>query len=500
METVKLDKWLPDLIPFGSPDGALSKAYNLLPDDFYYSPAKNKVAYSTDTVTGTALNAKEFSGLTGTKYVYIGTTTKLLRMNADKTITNLTRQTASVDVDYTASATANFWRFAQYGTQIIATDFVDVIQSKADIATTGKFAALTASTGSIPRCKFLLLNNGHLILAYLNDGTERPKKIQWSGFEDPTAWAASLTTGADSQDFPDADGERITGIANVGEYVAIFFDESITIGSYVGAPYTFDFSGVNRVKGIGAIEGTIVSVGGVCYFWSKENLYMFNGSTAEPIGTGISNYVLDLLNTGYYNRNTAAFDAKRGIIFWAFCSTAASTPNKILAYNWRNKRFTITTVSSECIFNLSTGALLMDAIDAIYPSLDAIPYELDSNFWQANTKSLGCVDSATSKVATFSGTALTGTIETAEFKAGDDVTTVRRCRPKVSEAVDTVSVRAAARVNEDDTAVFTNSSNVGSSGYADLRCTGRFHKFEITTGLHSGIYDLEIDVAKAGER
>ena len=118
MQNINIDKgWMPDFIPFNMPEGGLVECKNLLPLDRYYAPANNKAVYSTNAVTGTPLAAIEFHDVNGQNYVFVGTSTKLYRLEINKSLTDITK----LSTTYTTGD--NIWLFLQYGTWIVATNF-----------------------------------------------------------------------------------------------------------------------------------------------------------------------------------------------------------------------------------------------------------------------------------------------------------------------------------------------------------------------------------------
>lgn len=492
-EVISLDiskGWRPDLIPFTQAGGVV-KATNLLPYDEGYLPAKNKSAYSTGAVTGTSIAAREYRNDTdGNFYVFIGTSSKLYRLEIDRSVTDISK-TAT---DY--STGDNSWTFEKYGTWVIATNYIYAPQVLKGF-TAANFQDLG---GTPPKAKYCLLHSGHLLLAHLNEGgTIGPKKIACSAYDNIENYTVSLTTGAFSTVLEDADG-HITGMVSLGNSFVIGHKNSLTIGYYVGRPYPFNFI-TNKIRNVGAIDGTLISVGNVCYFIGENDIYSFDGNSVTPLGFGVRRTISEILNFGLFYRFSVAHDAQNSIIYWGYSTTNTSTVlDRILCYNYKADKFTSIEVDHYNLFTFHTGQLLMDSIDTEFPSLDAIPYSMDSNYWLANSPVVGCIDNTTSKVATFTGTALTGILETGEINFKNRIHMVNRVRPKVQLSTDAVTVRVGTRFNEADSVVYSSSSTVGTNGYADLRASGRYGRIELTTGLHRGIAGIDIDVVDRGNR
>ena len=323
-----------------------------------------------------------------------------------------------------------------------------------------------------------------------------PRKLTWSAYESVEDFTAALATGADSQDLADMTG-HITGLAKVGSAFGIFAEDSVALGWYTGAPYTFNFR-QNVVVNDGCIAaGSIVVMREGVYYWSKNHILWFDGKTAQSIGAGVEREILDDINSIYTHRITSAVDYINNVIFWSYPSTNSSdgTPDKYVAFNWLNGAYTITNLDHEFIHQMYTGQKFMDDLDSTYPSWDACTIDMDSGYWKGNVPEIMVVDDADRKIKLLNGTAMTGKIVTKEFRDNKKVIMIDQIRPIVDNyGAGTVSVRVGSRWEENDSVSYSSSSTVGTNGFADLRHSGRYLRLEITTGQHDGISSLEAEI------
>lgn len=481
--------WLPDFLPNDVPAGGLLQALNLYPYDEKYYPALSPLAYSSNTLVGTPIGSIEYRSNDGNYYLFCGTTTKLYRLETNQSLTDITRAAGA----YTAATTR--WYFAKKGESIIGTNYADVPQRLTGM-TAANFVALG---GGPPNAKFCLFFKGHLILAYLNDGTVYPQKLIWSAYDSIADFAQSLTTGSDSRNLEDADGE-ISGLVALGSMLLIFHRGSITIGWYSKSPFTFSFDSL-RVRDKGAIEGTPIVFGNYCYFFDERDIYeMTPDGIINSIGLGVKNTLLGDLDIDNFHRITAGTDARRGLVYWSYPSVSSDgTPDAILCYNPKMKKFTKISVSHYGIFNIHKAVLDMDSMDTIYPDLDAVPFDLDSSYWFDNSAVVACINSD-KKVAHFSGAAMTWTLETAEFNVDDKIVAVIKIRPKVERATGDVSVQIGARFNETDTRTYSSTSIVDSYGNANTRRSGRYLTSKVSGGLCDGISSVNAEAIIIGSR
>lgn len=489
---IPIDKgYMPDYIAFGMPEGGLVKCQNLLPYEESYSSVPAQTAWST-ALSGTVSAGTEFRASDKNYYQFVGTSTKLYRIETDGTPTDVTRAAGA----YTTSD--NTWSFCQTGDWVIATNYNDVVQVLKDMIAGANFVALG---GTPPQAKYCLINNNHLIMAYTYESaTAYPQRLRWSAYGSYEDWTESITTGADYEDLSDAMGD-ITGIASVGSRFLIFHKDSISLGWYVGAPQTFNFA-ANKWKNVGAFPGSMVSVGNVVYFLHDSGAYTCDGETLTPIGTGWAKTMIDSVNPGYHYRITTAKDAAQPVIYWSIATTASTSGSQdiIYAYNYKSGRVTTIDTDVECIFNIHYGATYMDDLDSLYADIDDIPYLMDSNVWLANSVVLGSVNTTDAKVSTFTGAAMTGVIETGDI-CDENMLMIRSVTPKIYSATTTPALRIGYRLQESDTVSYTTSENLGTGGRFLVRATGKLMRLELTTGTHLGIAPwIEADVVKVGRR
>lgn len=497
MQRIPIDKgWMPDYLPLAMPAGGLIEALNLLPYDEYYMSTMGVNNFSSDAMADSPNAGVMLVNNAGALYSFFGTPTKLYRLETNKSLTNISKAGGYATGN-------NQWSFAQYGEFVIATNFVNVPQIlKPSFVSPNIFADVG---GSPPKAKYCLLVNEHLLFGYLDEaGTISPKKLRWSARGDMEDYAASLTTGAGSQNLADAIG-RMTGLAYVNGLILIFFEQSISIGWYSGAPFTFEFPASNIIRDIGALPGSIIPVGNGVFFLDRRDIYYFDGKSAPiPLGMGVKNTVLNSINYDYLHRITTAHDTLRGLVFWAYPQggTIDGNATEILVYNYRAKRFTRLSTAAQCIYSRrrdeSTPLATLEDLSGDYPELDKIPFSLDSEVWIMGLPGIGFVRT-TNYVGMYTGVVRSATLETGELTTGK-ISRIINVRPIIENAVDPIIVSVGSRFQENADPAYTADSTVGSNGYANLRQTGRYLRTKLTLAGHKGLSGLEVDLEDAGER
>ena len=142
-------------------------------------------------------------------------------------------------------------------------------------------------------------------------------------------------------------------------------------------------------------------------------------------------------------------------------------------------------------------------LDSISSSVDALPASLDDPLWKGGALLLAAFN-ASHKLAYFSGDAMDATLETAEAQlVPGSRALVRGVRPIVDGAtLSDITVQVAARDLQTEAPVWGPESSVnGTTGLADLRSEGRYHRARVKIangfGQAAGIHP---DAKRAGRR
>src|SRR6185369_13798694 len=142
-------------------------------------------------------------------YLYAGTATALYQRTG-------AAWTDKSPAPYT-TATDDYWRFAQFDSNIIATNYAEVPQ-KIAVGSGGNFGAL-ATVGTAPKAKQIGIVGRHVVLGDTIDGVNGavPHRIQWSRIDVATEWpvvgSADALAKQSGQQFMPAGLGQVTGIA-----------------------------------------------------------------------------------------------------------------------------------------------------------------------------------------------------------------------------------------------------------------------------------------------
>lgn len=313
--------------------------------------------------------------------------------------------THSVTTRYSALSSTKQWRFAQFGSVVIA------VQGNAapQAYTVGTSSAFAALGGTPPQADYVDVVGRFLVLSGL---TSNPYRVQWSGLNAITTWTSG-TNSSDYQDFPD--GGIVRGVAG-GENGYIFQDQAIRRMTYApGSPVIFQIERISQDKGVYG-PYSIVRAGERVFFHSAQGFQVIEpGGGIQQIGRErVDRTFFDDLDKGNLQLFIGASDPRSSRVFWAYPSTAGTAGlfDQIIGYDYVLNRWFPVDVSGEYLLGMAQNGLTLENLDLISASLDDLTSSLD-NYATAVIPEISCFNSA-HNLGFFRGTNLEATMESAE--------------------------------------------------------------------------------------
>lgn len=222
---------------------------------------------NSTSITGTDFyHAQLFRGVAGAVRFLIFRKQNIDEYNSSATRTNQ-------GTGYSAS-TAD-WTAAGFGDNIIATNYLDVVQ----VSTGSTFGALS---GSPPKAKLVAANDLFVMLANYDDGTAIADGWWCSAIGNPTSWTASAATQAANGRIWGPPGPIRALVAFKKSFVA-FKDNSVHILQYVGPPNIWTVSTISDRIGCPSPHG-VTQLGDKLYWYHASSFYSFDGSNIVDIG------------------------------------------------------------------------------------------------------------------------------------------------------------------------------------------------------------------------
>jgi hypothetical protein len=267
------------------------------------------------------------------------------------THTNLTRQTAGADVDY--AGTPNAWTSAVLsGIPIInAGNNIDPPQQW-DLDVTHRMTTL-ANWPADTWCKAIRGYKNYLIALNVTKGTTNfGYMVKWSSPADPGGVPATWNPADQTQDAGEFDlaegGDQVIDGLQLRDSFMIYKEQSVWRMDFTGGPFVFRFQKVLGVSGA-MNRNCIVEVDGFHFVLTGSDVIVHDGQSALPVLDKVARRALfQDMDTAYNDRSFVFKNPFLNEVFVCYTSIGATSPNKALVWNYKDK-----TVSYRDIPNLN---------------------------------------------------------------------------------------------------------------------------------------------------
>ncbi len=258
------------------------------------------------------------------------------------------------------------WFFMSWGNNIIATNYENPIQ----LISGPLFRCTGNLTGDGLRARFVCEFKNHIIALNVVDSIDGAiaNRMVWSDLDSATFDFANPASEAGYIDLPESQ-LPITGGAKLGDTLLVFQPNMIHAFNYTGGSLVYKRSTINYE--IGALDfGLVCSSGNNVFFFSKDDIYKFDGYNLTSIGEGNNKYIFDGLNLSQVSRSFSYFDINTNEIHFVI-------PHNEVYPNL------------DCIYNVNENIWTFDNVDASagcgkngleYPTIARINFELSSSF------------------------------------------------------------------------------------------------------------------------
>lgn len=473
------DEWMPDQAALGR----ATVIRNVVPFAEDYGPLRDLLSF-TNALDNVCLGSTWARTGDSTVWNFAGDDTKLYRLNTD-TWTNVSKSGNYTNVTN--------WEFERFGDRIIAVALNTPTQAY-DMGTSSLFADLSGA----PSAARVGIVRNFVVLGDVDDGTDYPSRVQWSGYNNSELWTPSRATQADFRDLRGSGG-RVQKVVS-GQTGFIFQENSIWAMSYAGPPVIFSMDEVERGRGTPS-PNSVVRVGQRIFYLGQDGFYSFAGSS-DPIGAERVNRWF-FQNCGELESVRSGIDYRNHLVLWAFrTSDSLAYNDRLLIFNWSTNRWSYGEVDTEVLSNMASSGLHLDNLDTVLTSgIDTSSIPVDSPIYQGGEVALAAFDSS-HKSATFSGDYLTATLDTRELgEASGTKARIRSVRPLVTGA-SAMTAQIGTRDRMEDNAEYSLETGQNKVGEFNFRKKARFNRvrLNISGGFeHAKGVDLT-EVREGGRR
>lgn len=459
---------LPDLGLYPNP--GLVEANGVYPTAGGYLPFEAAEGQS-DTTTEVVRGARHFFDTAGDSVVCFGSSTRLgIRTSSGVTETS----------GLTAIGADAAWQFERFDDYIIAVSKQNDPQYLTDIDTDTSFSALT---GSPPKAAVIGRVGNFLMLGNLNDGgTDAPTRVRWSSINDPTAsWSSSFATLADFRNLPEEHGE-VTAIVG-GRYGLVFQERAIWRATFVGAPLVFEFQEVSTDRGCIA-PNSVVSIGPVTYFLSRDGYFQTDGSSVVPVGDQrVTETFQAEMDRSVVNRVHGTVNWSKKAIVWAVITSGSDYARQHI-YSLVNGEWSTASENISWLVQAQIDGETLGSLGTAFPSgLGTMSaFALGEPSWRPQDLTMaGFIASGNgSDFALFTGTPVAAEVQTGliQMEPGYRVS-VHGVSPLIDVA-DTNTVNTVVSVRERVGGTTRGSAAVvGANDFAPHNISGRFAQVSV---------------------
>jgi hypothetical protein len=479
---IRFGKWTPDLAPT---DAELVEARNVLPVEGIYRQAKAMQGVGS-AIPGTVSGAFRAFDRQGNAWIYAGNQSGLYYGTSAGWVEQL---------GFTLRD-EQYWRFAQYGRHVLATNYNDPLQ----VALIG--GGFAPASGA-PQARTLGVIREFVVAGDIVSFDFEPNAIQWSAIGDPLDWPIPLTDDARSKQSGKqvlaSEYGPVTFIANGERFGLIFQERGISRASYVGGDVVFQFDTFEK-GGKGCISpNSAIQVDDLTYFLSGQGFHVTDGNEVKDIGLdAVDQYFFKKLTTdqALLHKVTVSHDPKNKLILWAFPGGGSLTPNEVLVFSYADGRWAHFDTDCDLLFPTVTTGVSLDDMDEFFDSLDNVTPGLDSTFWMGGDIVSGGFQNG--RLATFTGVPLTARLETGEANFAPGSRAFLRSVHPVAEGGQQV-LQILHRDNLSQGLRETSPMVAGRTGWVYTRVNAKYHRFRLlVAGGFEYINGLQYEVGGAG--
>jgi len=166
-----------------------------------------------------------------------------------------------------------------------------------------------------------------------NPGVQDPLLIRFSDQESLTEWeSTALTTAGDLRL---GSGSEIVTAVETRQQVVVFTDTSLYAMQYLGPPFTFGIQLISENVSICSPLAAI-PVSDQIFWMGITEFYMYSGAV-QRVPCAVRDYVFDDINTGQFEKVTAALNAENTEIWWFYPSADSNENDRYVVYNYQEQ-------------------------------------------------------------------------------------------------------------------------------------------------------------------
>lgn len=423
------------------------------------------------------------SDLSGNRRVIAGTAAGLYEV-ASTTWTDISRGGA-----YTLGSDER-WSFVQFANSTIAATPSAVLQR----SDSGAFADISGA----PQAKYVEAAKGFVVA--FNTLSYADEWYCCAQF-DVTDWVLDVSTQCVSGRLVGGSGP-ITAARRFGDDIVAYKAGAMFVGRYEGAPAVWAWTQVSNDVGCAGGDAVVdTPIGHV--FLGRDNIYVFDGTTPRPLGTGVIRQALFAdIAPAYVYKTIVSWDRSNHLVRFQYVSAGSEgIVDKCVVYHIGTGKWGRDDRSIEAAVTYTAPTITYDTLGTVMTTYDA-PFNVsyDSPFWIAGSGLPAFVDTAHT-VYTLTGICAAASLTTGIYGDDQGFSMCRALRPRFTYAPTSCTVHGYAQMTDaGEFAGVSVSTAARADGKLDFRQTARWHSFRLSMTGDFEITALRPELVSAGDR
>lgn len=260
--------------------------------------------------------------------------------------TNITRQTAGVDVNYT-TVNGRDWNGCLFQGVPILNNGSDVPQYWSALSSSQKLQDLAAWPGATTKARVMRAFGSYLIaLNVVDAGTPRPHMVWWSHKADPgslpSSWNyADPTVDAGRRELTDAVAGVILDAQPLRNMMLIYKEGAVHTMRFQGGQEIFAFDILQTEGGVLATRCvTVIDEGKRHFFVSNDDLLVTDGQSTTSLGDRrLRRALFADIDPTYYVNSFCFHNPREKEAWFCYPASGSSVPNIALIWNYRSNTF-----------------------------------------------------------------------------------------------------------------------------------------------------------------
>jgi hypothetical protein len=451
--------------------GALVECDEVIPSDVGMKGAPTPVDVGLPALADECRGAAIARNLSGNKRLLAGTETALYDASATSW-NDVSAATYALGAD-------DRWSFCQFGDATIAATISQPIQR----SVSGAFAAIT----NAPKAEMVESVKGFVIAFHTNETNFGDSPDRWwcSALYDETDWTPSVSTQCTTGRLVEGGGP-ITAARRLGDDIVVYKGRAMFLGRYAGAPEVWSFTQVASEVGCVGQEA-IVDIGVAHVFVGEDDIYIYDGVRPQSIASGqVRQWFVDNRDPTYAYRTRVLWDRQNSLV-WIFYPSASGdgAVDAGLVYHTKKARWGVVARDVEAAVNYISPSITYDSGTPLVTTYDAspsIPY--DSPFWVAGTET-PAIFQTDHAIYTLSGTTGQSSFTVGDFGDEDEFTMCDSFKVRYKRRPESATCTGYTKNDGGQQTLTTVSTASRDDASFDMRQTGRWHRFKVTSqGAH----------------